>query len=256
MGANARSSPNRPSGRPPHHCLSSRAGFQLLQGSEAWSLFYRSARESRREGRHERSAQRFSGRLRSRTTRGNSPPRRRQAHQSRLGHSFRSPLHAKRKSYERPDQARPRLRKNASNGTFKIPPGDPDYKVDASFEVQKDVKLVALHPHMHSRGKSFEYRLTFPDGRTETILSVPAFNWHWQLWYNLTDPISLPRGTKIECTAHFDNSPGNPENPDPTKAVIWGQQSWDEMMVGFFNLKFDANMSAAEVRSPGSVHTH
>jgi len=145
---------------------------------------------------------------------------------------------------------------SASNGTFKIPPGDPDYKVDASFEVQKDVKLVALHPHMHSRGKSFEYRLTFPDGRTETILSVPAFNWHWQLWYNLTDPISLPRGTKIECTAHFDNSPGNPENPDPTKAVIWGQQSWDEMMVGFFNLKFDANMSAAEVRSPGSVHTH
>jgi hypothetical protein len=145
---------------------------------------------------------------------------------------------------------------SASNGTFKIPPGDPDYKVDATFEVQKDVKLVALHPHMHSRGKSFEYRLTFPDGRTETILSVPAFNWHWQLWYNLADPIYLARGTKITCTAHFDNSPNNPENPDPTKAVIWGQQSWDEMMVGFFNLKFDASMSAAEVRSTGAVHAH
>jgi hypothetical protein len=145
---------------------------------------------------------------------------------------------------------------SASNGTFKIPPGDPDYKVDASFEVQKPVKLVGLHPHMHSRGKSFEYRLTFPDGKTETILSVPVYNWHWQLWYNLASPIDLPQGTKIECTAHFDNSPNNPENPDPTKAVIWGQQSWDEMMVGFFNLKFDAAMPAKEISSPGAVHTH
>lgn len=145
---------------------------------------------------------------------------------------------------------------SASNGTFKIPPGDPDYKVDATFEVQKDVKLVALHPHMHARGKSFEYRLRFPDGKTETILSVPTYNWHWQLWYNLADAIDLPQGTKIECTAHFDNSPNNPENPDPTKAVIWGQQSWDEMMVGFFNLKFDAKMSAEEVRTPVAVHVH
>ena len=145
---------------------------------------------------------------------------------------------------------------SASNGTFKIPPGDPDYKVDASFEVQKSVKLVSLHPHMHSRGKSFEYRLTFPDDKTETILSVPVYNWHWQLWYNLVDPIDLPQGTKIECTAHFDNSPNNPENPDPTKAVIWGQQSWDEMMVGFFNLKFDSAMPAKEISTPGAVHTH
>jgi mono/diheme cytochrome c family protein len=145
---------------------------------------------------------------------------------------------------------------SASNGTFKIPPGDPDYQVDASFEVQKPVTLVGLHPHMHARGKSFEYRLTFPDGKTETILSVPAYNWHWQLWYNLADPIDLPQGTKIECTAHFDNSPNNPENPDPAKAVIWGQQSWDEMMVGFFNLKFDAAMPAKEISSPGAIHVH
>jgi hypothetical protein len=145
---------------------------------------------------------------------------------------------------------------SASNGTFKIPPGDPDYKVDATFDVLRDVKLVGLHPHMHSRGKSFEYRLVFPDGKDETILSVPVYNWHWQLWYNLNDPMDLPKGTKIECTAHFDNSPNNPENPDPTKAVIWGQQSWDEMMVGFFNLKFDANMPAEELKAPGAVHVH
>jgi hypothetical protein len=109
---------------------------------------------------------------------------------------------------------------SASNGTFKIPAGDPNYRVDASFDVRRDVKLVALHPHMHARGKSFEYRIIFPDGKSETILNVPVYNWHWQLWFNLTEPMDLPQGTRIECTAHFDNSPNNPENPDPTKAVI------------------------------------
>ena len=76
---------------------------------------------------------------------------------------------------------------SAVNGTFKIPPGDPNYRVDASFEVPRDVKLVCLHPHMHTRGKDFEYRLVFPDGKTQTLLKVPAYNWHWQLWYNLDD---------------------------------------------------------------------
>ena len=146
---------------------------------------------------------------------------------------------------------------SASNGTFKIPAGDPNYRVDASFDVRKDVTLVAVHPHMHARGKSFEYRIVFPDGKSETILSVPAYNWHWQLWYDLAEPLDLPPGTKIECTAHFDNSANNPENPDPTKDVIWGQQSWDEMMVGFFNLKFDANMSPKELTAEkGAIHTH
>jgi hypothetical protein len=131
---------------------------------------------------------------------------------------------------------------SASNGTFKIPPGDPNHRVDASFEVLRDVKLSSLHPHMHMRGKDFEYRLVFPNGETRTILRVPAYNWRWQLWYNLAEPIALPKGTKIECTAHFDNSPNNLENPDATKTVIWGQQNWDEMMVGFFNLVFDAKV--------------
>jgi hypothetical protein len=136
---------------------------------------------------------------------------------------------------------------SAVNGTFKIPPGDPNYRVDATFEVPREVKLVGLHPHMHTRGKDFEYRLIFPNGETKTILKVPAYNWHWQLWYNLAEPIILPKGTKIECTAHFDNSPNNPENPDPTKTVIWGQQNWDEMMVGFFNLVFDAKLPAKDL---------
>jgi hypothetical protein len=136
---------------------------------------------------------------------------------------------------------------SATNGKFKIPPGDPNYKVDAEFELGTTVKLLGLHPHMHGRGKDFEYRIVYPTGETETLLRVPRYDWHWQLWYTLEKPLLLPKGTKIECTAHFDNSPNNPDNADPTKEVSWGDQSWDEMMVGFFNLVFDANMPVKEI---------
>jgi hypothetical protein len=136
---------------------------------------------------------------------------------------------------------------SATNGTFKIPPGDPNYRVDASFEIGTQVKLSGLHPHMHGRGKDFEYRVVYPTGESQVLLSVPHYNWHWQNWYNLEQPILLPKGSKIECTAHFDNSPNNPDNADPTKEVIWGEQSWDEMMVGFFNLVFDAKMPVQDL---------
>jgi hypothetical protein len=136
---------------------------------------------------------------------------------------------------------------SATNGKFKIPPGDPNYKVDAEFELGTTVRLLGLHPHMHGRGKDFEYRIAYPTGETETLLRVPRYDWHWQLWYTLAKPLVLPKGTKIECTAHFDNSPNNPDNADPTKEVSWGDQSWDEMMVGFFNLVFDANMPVEEI---------
>ncbi len=136
---------------------------------------------------------------------------------------------------------------SATNGTFKIPPGDPNYKVDASFELGTAVKLASVHPHMHGRGKDFEYRIVYPTGETETLLRVPRYDWHWQLWYNLAKPIALPKGTRIDCTAHFDNSPNNPDNADPTKEVTWGDQSWDEMMVGFFDLTFPANMPVESI---------
>jgi type 1 glutamine amidotransferase len=136
---------------------------------------------------------------------------------------------------------------SATNGKFKIPPGDPDYRVDAAFEVGAAVKLASLHPHMHGRGKDFEYRIVYPTGGTQTILRVPRYNWHWQLWYNLAEPLVLPKGARIECTAHFDNSPNNPDNLDPSKEVTWGDQSWDEMMVGFFNLEFPADMPVEDI---------
>jgi hypothetical protein len=142
---------------------------------------------------------------------------------------------------------------SATNGKFKIPAGDPNYKVDAEFEIRTNVTLYGLHPHMHGRGKDFEFRIKYPNGETRTLLSVPHYKFAWQLWYNLSEPLVLPKGTKIECTAHFDNSPNNPDNPDPTKDVIWGDQSWDEMMVGFFNLMFDARMPVKDLFPP--THT-
>jgi len=141
---------------------------------------------------------------------------------------------------------------SAVNGTFRIPAGDPNYRVDAEFEVGTDATLVGLHPHMHYRGKDFEYRLRLPDGDPRTLLRVPNYKPTWQLWYNLSEPIPLPRGTKIECTAHFDNSPNNPFNPDPTKEVLWGDQTWDEMMVGFVNVSFDARVPVKELFTPSN----
>ena len=130
----------------------------------------------------------------------------------------------------------------ASNSKFKIPPGDPNYQVDSEVELAADVKLVSLVPHMHLRGKDFEYRLVFPTGETQTILRVPRYDFGWQLSYDLAGGVNLPKGTKIACTAHFDNSPNNPANPDPTKEVKWGDQSWEEMMIGFFDIAFPADM--------------
>ncbi len=94
---------------------------------------------------------------------------------------------------------------------------------------------MALVPHMHLRGKDFKYTVVYPDGRSEVLLSVPAFDFAWQSIYRLTSPKQLPRGTRIDCVAHFDNSPENPANPDPTKWVTWGSQSWEEMMTGYID---------------------
>jgi hypothetical protein len=139
---------------------------------------------------------------------------------------------------------------SAGNMSFKIPPGDPNFRVDSSLTLPEDVTLLGLHPHMHMRGKSAQYRIVFADGRSETLLNVPRYNWHWQLWYDLAEPMKLPKGTKLECTEHFDNSRNNPENPDPTKTVIWGQQSFDEMMVCMFNVAFDAKITTKQMLAP------
>jgi len=130
----------------------------------------------------------------------------------------------------------------ATNNKFAIPAGDGNYRVDSQMELNHEVKLTAMLPHMHLRGKDFEYRLEFPTGETQTILRVPRYDFGWQLWYEPVNDIVLPKGTKVSCTAHFDNSANNPNNPDPTKVVKWGDQSWEEMMIGFFSVAFPADM--------------
>jgi len=126
----------------------------------------------------------------------------------------------------------------AMNPKISIPPGDANYEVDSKFTLQDDATLEMLLPHMHLRGKDFDYTIVYPDGRKEKILSVPNYSFAWQLSYYLDKPMLLPKGTTIECVAHFDNSPNNPNNPDPSKEVHFGEQSWDEMMFGFFDVSF------------------
>lgn len=120
------------------------------------------------------------------------------------------------------------------NPRFVIPPNDGNHEVRAVNTLTQDTLLTSMTPHMHVRGKDMTYVAHYPDGRDETLLSVPRFDFNWQITYELAEPKLLPQGTRLEVIAHYDNSPGNKFNPDPTKAVRWGDQTWEEMMIGFF----------------------
>ena len=122
---------------------------------------------------------------------------------------------------------------------FTIPAGDPNYEVKSNFTFNEPAHLYSFMPHMHLRGKDFVYRAVFPDGTTQTLLSVPQYDFSWQTYYIAKNPIAVPKGTRIECTAHFDNSTGNKYNPDATKDVRWGDQTWEEMMIGWLSFVYD-----------------
>jgi peroxiredoxin/mono/diheme cytochrome c family protein len=139
---------------------------------------------------------------------------------------------------------------NAINGLFAIPPGDPNYKVEASRTYGRDVQLLSVFPHMHLRGKDFLYELIYPDGRRETIMNMPRYDFNWQTSYIFSEPLKLPAGTTMHCTAHFDNSADNPANPDPTKTVRWGDQTWEEMMIGWFDIAVPKDWDIADVLPP------
>src|SRR5262249_50420414 len=116
------------------------------------------------------------------------------------------------------------------------PPRVPDYRVESSDQIPENVWLLSLRPHMHMRGKAFRYEALYPDGRQEILLDVPRYDYNWQTTYQLVEPMVLPKGTTIRCTAHFDNSVLNPTNPNPDVVVAWGDQSFDEMMIGYLDL--------------------
>ena len=133
--------------------------------------------------------------------------------------------------------------KGISEKSLNIPPGAANHEVRASYRFGTDARLLSFMPHMHLRGKDFRYTATYPDGRTEVLLSVPAYDFGWQSVYRLSDPKPMPLGTRIDCVAHFDNSSANPANPDPSVTVRWGEQTFDEMMIGFIDFDEDAARS-------------
>jgi hypothetical protein len=125
-----------------------------------------------------------------------------------------------------------------ANMRLEIPPGEANYERESSFLFPRDGKILSFMPHMHLRGKDFRAEAIYPDGRKETVLWVPHYNFNWQSVYRLDKPLVMPRGSRIHFVAHFDNSSANPNNPDPKQRVHWGDQTWDEMMIGWTDATF------------------
>jgi hypothetical protein len=123
-----------------------------------------------------------------------------------------------------------------ANPDLMIPPGRDNVAVSSSLVVPRDVHLVSFMPHMHLRGKDFQYTIVKPGESPQVALSVPTYDFGWQTYYVLNEPMVLPQGTRIDCLAHFDNSENNPYNPDPKKFVRWGEQTFEEMMIGYVDL--------------------
>ena len=128
-----------------------------------------------------------------------------------------------------------------TNDHFVIPPGAPDYRVEVHGTLPNDALLLSFFPHMHLRGKRFEYNIIHKDKTVEPLLRV-HYHFHWQMSYRLAEPLRLKAGTELQGVAWFDNSKDNPHNPDPGAAVRWGEQTYDEMMVGFFDVAVDSRL--------------
>jgi hypothetical protein len=130
---------------------------------------------------------------------------------------------------------------------FVIPPGDSNYEARALVKFNEPVEFVEQQPHMHLRGKDMSVKMTYPTGESETILNVPHYDFNWQLVYYHEKPLQLPKGTMMEITAHWDNSPNNKWNPDPAATVRWGDQSWDEMLVNHFGVVVDRSTDVQKI---------
>jgi hypothetical protein len=136
----------------------------------------------------------------------------------------------------------------AINARFVIPAGDANYEVRSSWTATDDVRIIDLMPHMHVRGKDFTYTAVYPDGHSEVVLQVSTYDFNWQLLYQFKEPLFLPKGARLDCVAHFDNSARNKYNPDPAKEVRWGDQTWEEMMIGWFDYVLDKENLAVHAK--------
>ena len=154
------------------------------------------------------------------------------------------------------------------NESFLIPAGADNHEVRAEYKFWQSGRIMGLIPHMHYRGKDFTYIAHYPDGTSEVLLSVPRYDFNWQTNYELLEPVTIPAGTRIETIAHYDNSTGNAANPDPTRDIRFGPESFDEMHIGFIDFIVDDGVrpkSPQELRKdkigelaqahPGKVYT-
>jgi len=124
-------------------------------------------------------------------------------------------------------------RMDLRNFFFRLPPGDPSHEVKRCYTFEKDKLLRSITPHMHYRGKDVQYELARPDGRREILLSVPRYNFEWQLVYRFKEPVFIEKGSVLTVTAHYDNSASNRANPDPGQSIRWGDKSEEEMMTSW-----------------------
>jgi hypothetical protein len=124
-------------------------------------------------------------------------------------------------------------RMDLRNFFFRLPPGDSSHEVKRCYTFEKDKMLRSITPHMHYRGKDVQYELVRPDGRREILLSVPHYSFAWQLVYRFREPVAVEKGSLLIVTAHYDNSPNNPANPDPALSIRWGDKSEEEMMTSW-----------------------
>ncbi|HIA48315.1 MAG TPA: hypothetical protein EYN96_10210 [Candidatus Hydrogenedentes bacterium] len=136
------------------------------------------------------------------------------------------------------------------NSEFAIPAGASNHEVKSRYTFAEDSHLISLAPHMHYRGKDFVYTATYPDGREKELLKVSDYDFNWQTAYIFENPEAMPKGTRIDCVAHFDNSEGNEANPDPTKTLYFGPESYDEMMIGFIDYIVDEGVSPSAKVDP------
>ncbi|MGQ0734675.1 MAG: thiol-disulfide isomerase [Acidobacteriota bacterium] len=125
------------------------------------------------------------------------------------------------------------------NPRFMIPAGADNHPVEAGMEFTEDVTLYSIVPHTHLRGRSWEHRLLYPDGREEILLAVPNYDFDWQTEYIFEDPLRIPKGAILKSVAHYNNSKSNAANPDPTQAVYWGDQTWEEMQYTALRFSID-----------------
>jgi hypothetical protein len=135
---------------------------------------------------------------------------------------------------------------------FAIPPNAANYETPpGEFTFLADAELHWMSPHMHLRGKDMTYKLVFPDGREQVVLTVPRYDFNWQLGYELAAPVKVPAGTKLVVVAHYDNSVNNKFNPDPNRTVYNGNMTWEEMFAPFFAVTVDKSVDPAKaIRFP------